>query len=58
MRLAVGTLTYKLCVAPYGKTEAHVVVRLKTVKVTKQHRFNPSIYEAIVKEKIVFGDVI
>ncbi|KAK2465849.1 hypothetical protein APHAL10511_001490 [Amanita phalloides] len=42
----------------YGKTVAHVVVGLKTVKGTKQLRLDPSIYEAILKEKIVVGDVI
>ncbi|KDQ28684.1 hypothetical protein PLEOSDRAFT_173292 [Pleurotus ostreatus PC15] len=42
----------------YGKTVSHVVVGLKTVKGTKQLRLDPSIYEAILKEKIVVGDVI
>ncbi|KAF8632055.1 hypothetical protein AX15_002077 [Amanita polypyramis BW_CC] len=42
----------------YGKTVAHVVVGLKTVKGTKQLRLDPSIYEAILKEKIAVGDVI
>ncbi|ESK90440.1 RuvB-like helicase 1 [Moniliophthora roreri MCA 2997] len=42
----------------YGKTISHVVVGLKTVKGTKQLRLDPSIYEAIMKEKIVVGDVI
>ncbi|KAM6492050.1 RuvB-like helicase 1 [Amanita muscaria] len=42
----------------YGKTVAHVVVGLKTVKGTKQLRLDPTIYEAILKEKIVVGDVI
>ena len=31
---------------------------LKTVRGTKQLRLDPSIYEAILKEKIVVGDVI
>ncbi|KAF8731072.1 hypothetical protein AX14_005239 [Amanita brunnescens Koide BX004] len=42
----------------YGKTVSHVVVGLKTVKGTKQLRLDPSIYEAILKEKIMVGDVI
>ncbi|KAF8883119.1 RuvB-like helicase 1 [Infundibulicybe gibba] len=42
----------------YGKTVSHVVVGLKTVKGTKQLRLDPTIYEAIMKEKIVVGDVI
>ena len=42
----------------YGKTVSHVIVGLKTVKGTKQLRLDPSIYEAILKEKIQVGDVI
>jgi hypothetical protein len=42
----------------YGKTVSHVIVGLKTVRGTKQLRMDPSIYEAILKEKIVVGDVI
>ncbi|GLB36002.1 putative DNA helicase participates in several chromatin remodeling complexes, including the SWR1 and the INO80 complexes [Lyophyllum shimeji] len=42
----------------YGKTVSHVVVGVKTVKGTKQLRLDPSIYGAILKEKIVVGDVI
>ncbi|TFK22784.1 RuvB-like helicase 1 [Coprinopsis marcescibilis] len=42
----------------YGKTVSHVVVGLKTVRGTKQLRLDPTIYEAILKEKIVVGDVI
>lgn len=42
----------------YGKTVSHVVVGLKTVKGTKQLRLDPSIYEAILKEKVVVGDVV
>jgi RuvB-like protein 1 (pontin 52) len=42
----------------YGKTVSHVIVGLKTVKGTKQLKLDPSIYEAILKEKIVVGDVI
>ncbi|KAH9936775.1 RuvB-like helicase 1 [Epithele typhae] len=42
----------------YGKTVSHVVVGLKTVRGTKQLRLDPTIYEAILKEKIQIGDVI
>ncbi|KIM49837.1 hypothetical protein M413DRAFT_408148 [Hebeloma cylindrosporum] len=42
----------------YGKTVSHVIVGLKTVKGTKQLRLDPTIYEAILKEKVVVGDVI
>ncbi|KAI0666086.1 TIP49 C-terminus-domain-containing protein [Trametes maxima] len=42
----------------YGKTVSHVVVGLKTVRGTKQLRLDPSIYEAILKERIQVGDVI
>merc|ERR1712046_174070 len=42
----------------YGKTVAHVVVGLRTTKGTKQLKLDPSIYEALQKEKIVPGDVI
>ncbi|KAG6889952.1 RuvB ATP-dependent DNA helicase pontin [Termitomyces sp. Mi166 len=42
----------------YGKTISHVVVGLKTVKGTKQLRLDPTMYEAILKEKITVGDVV
>ncbi|KAL7747327.1 RuvB ATP-dependent DNA helicase pontin [Sorochytrium milnesiophthora] len=42
----------------YGKTIAHVVIGLKTVKGTKQLKLDPSIYESLQKEKVVVGDVI
>lgn len=42
----------------YGKTVSHVIVGLKTVKGTKQLRLDPTIYEAILKERIVVGDVV
>lgn len=42
----------------YGKTISQVIMGLKTVRGTKQLRLDPSIYEAILKEKIVVGDVI
>merc|ERR1712036_54534 len=37
---------------------ANVVIALKTTKGTKQLKLDPSIYEAIQKEKITAGDVI
>ncbi|KAG7088343.1 RuvB ATP-dependent DNA helicase pontin [Marasmius oreades] len=42
----------------YGKTISRVVIGLKTVKGTKQLSMDPTIYEAMMKEKIVVGDVI
>lgn len=42
----------------YGKTVSHVVICLKTAKGTQQLRLDPTIYEAILKEKITVGDVI
>merc|ERR1711871_429830 len=42
----------------YGKTVAHVVIGLKTTKGTKQLKLDPSIYEALQKEKVTPGDVI
>lgn len=42
----------------YGKTVSHVIVGLKTVRGTKQLRLDPIIYESILKEKIVVGDII
>merc|ERR1719326_959936 len=42
----------------YGKTVSHVIVGLKTTKGTKQLRLDPSIYEALNKEKVTVGDVI
>ena len=42
----------------YGKTIAHVVLVLKTVKGTKKLKLDPSIYESLQKEKVTVGDVI
>ncbi|KAI9179595.1 RuvB ATP-dependent DNA helicase pontin [Blastocladiella emersonii ATCC 22665] len=42
----------------YGKTVAHVIIGLKTVKGTKQLKLDPSIYESLNKEKVSVGDVI
>lgn len=37
---------------------SHVIIGLKTVKGTKQLRLDPTIYQAILMEKISVGDVI
>ncbi|VDM97738.1 unnamed protein product [Thelazia callipaeda] len=42
----------------YGKTILHVLIGLKTAKGSKQLKLDPSIYEAILKQKIDVGDVI
>mmetsp|Transcript_25236 Transcript_25236/g.55951 ORF Transcript_25236/g.55951 Transcript_25236/m.55951 type:complete len:457 (-) Transcript_25236:43-1413(-) len=42
----------------YGRTISHVVIGLKTTKGSKQLRLDPSIYEALQKEKVSVGDVI
>lgn len=42
----------------YGKAIKHVIVGLRTVKGTKQFKLDPSIYEAIQKERVQVGDVI
>ena len=42
----------------YGKTVAHVIIGLKTTKGTKQLKLDPSIYDAMQKEKVTPGDVI
>ncbi|EFA10722.1 ruvB-like helicase 1 [Tribolium castaneum] len=42
----------------YGKTVSHVIIGLKTAKGSKQLKLDPSIYEALQKEKVEVGDVI
>lgn len=42
----------------YGKTITQVIIGLKTVRGTKQLSLDPTIYEALQKERIVVGDVI
>ncbi len=42
----------------YGKIISHVIISLKTMKGMKQLWLDPSIYKAIMKEKIVVGNVI
>jgi len=42
----------------YGKSISHVIIGLKTVKGTKQLKLDPTIYDALIKEKVTAGDVI
>lgn len=42
----------------YGKTVSHVIIGLQTTKGNKQLKLDPSIYEALQKEKVSVGDVI
>mmetsp|Transcript_4490 Transcript_4490/g.8492 ORF Transcript_4490/g.8492 Transcript_4490/m.8492 type:complete len:396 (+) Transcript_4490:197-1384(+) len=42
----------------YGKTVSHVIIGLKTTKGAKQLKLDPSIYDALQKEKVTTGDVI
>ncbi|KAH0550930.1 RuvB ATP-dependent DNA helicase pontin [Trichoglossum hirsutum] len=42
----------------YGKTISHLLIGLKSYRGTKKLRLDPSIYEAIQKERVAIGDVI
>ncbi|RRT68629.1 hypothetical protein B296_00038147, partial [Ensete ventricosum] len=42
----------------YGKSISHIIIGLKTVKGTKQLKLDPTIYDALIKEKVAVGDVI
>ena len=42
----------------YGKTVSHVIIGLRTAKGSKQLKLDPSIYDALQKEKVEVGDVI
>ncbi|KAI9777110.1 MAG: RuvB ATP-dependent DNA helicase pontin [Geoglossum umbratile] len=42
----------------YGKTISHLLIGLKSYRGTKKLRLDPSIYEAIQKERVAVGDVI
>lgn len=42
----------------YGKTISHLLIGLKSYKGTKKLRLDPSIFEAIQKERVAVGDVI
>ncbi len=39
-------------VGGYGKTISHLIIGLKTAKGTKQLKLDPSIYEALQKERV------
>lgn len=47
-----------LYISGYGKTVSHVIIGLRTTKGSKQLKLDPSIYEALQKEKVEVGDVI
>ena len=38
----------------YGKSISHVIIGLKTIKGTKQLKLDPTIYDALIKEKVTF----
>jgi len=42
----------------YGRTISHLVITLRSSKGTKKLRLDPSIYEAVQKERVRVGDVI
>ena len=42
----------------YGRTISHLIITLKSARGTKKLRLDPSIYEAIQKERVTVGDVI
>lgn len=42
----------------YGRTISHLILTLKSAKGTKKLRLDPSIYEAITKQRVTVGDVI
>lgn len=39
----------------YGKSISHVIIGLKTIKGTKQLKLDPTIYDALIKEKVQFS---
>ncbi|KAF1951042.1 TIP49-domain-containing protein [Byssothecium circinans] len=42
----------------YGRTISHLLITMKATRGTKKLRLDPSIYEAIQKERVRLGDVI
>ncbi|KIW90210.1 RuvB-like helicase 1 [Cladophialophora bantiana CBS 173.52] len=42
----------------FGRTISHLIITLKSARGTKKLRLDPSIYEAIQKERVTVGDVI
>ncbi|KAK4695103.1 RuvB-like protein 1, partial [Lecanoromycetidae sp. Uapishka_2] len=49
---------FRRAIGGYGKTISHLLIGLKSYKGTKKLRLDPSIYEAIQKERVTVGDVI
>lgn len=45
-------------ISGYAKTVSHVIIGLKTAKGVKQLKLDPTIYEALQKEKVEIGDII
>ena len=43
-------------VGGFTKTVSHVVIGMKTAKGTKQLKLDPSIYEALQKERVEVGE--
>ena len=41
----------------YGKSISHVIIGLKTVKGTKQLKLDPTIYDALIKEKVISSNI-
>jgi DNA helicase TIP49 (TBP-interacting protein) len=48
-----SALRHDAQVGGYGKVVNHVVIGLKTVKGTKQLKLDPTIYDALQKEKVL-----
>jgi RuvB-like protein 1 len=42
----------------YGRTISHVILGLKTTKGSKTLKLDPTLYDALTKEKVTVGDVI
>lgn len=42
----------------FGRTISHLIITLKSARGTKKLRLDPSIYEAIQKERVTVGDVV
>lgn len=54
----IGVVQFLICFLGYGKSVSHVIIGLRTAKGSKQLKLDPSIYEALQKEKVEVGDVI
>lgn len=55
---SVNVIKWTLYLSGYGKTVSHVIIGLRTARGSKQLKLDPSIYEALQKEKVEVGDVI